>query len=164
MVDVAKVVGKVVKVVKVTKVIVHNLRAKAQAKLAKRSVRHPPGLVVVAFNILHTHLADEDFADDPDAVAEAANAVDAYSPTMRAHQRLKEALEASTIKLRPLDLFKAIDMDHNMQVEVAELEKGLHRLGLAAELGHGEVASLVESFDADHDGLVDFSEWKESLQ
>ena len=65
-------------------------------------------------------------------------------------------------QMRPQDLFRAMDMDHDRGVSEEEVTAGLHRLGCTGELALTEkdIKGLVTALDKDGDGLLDMAEWK----
>jgi Ca2+-binding EF-hand superfamily protein len=56
-------------------------------------------------------------------------------------------------KMRPTDLFKTLDINHDQQISAQELNMGLRRYGIA--LQDFEVNEIIQEFDTDGDGEID---------
>jgi hypothetical protein len=118
------------------------------------------GMVVVSFNVIKPYRWEDDDESDSEGGEEVAKKKPPTEPELRAHRILKDAMSKLEIKMRLIDMFKIIDLDSSMQVTRDELEHGLNKLGLGEHLSQYSMAELLDSFDKDHDGQVDFVEFK----
>jgi hypothetical protein len=66
------------------------------------------------------------------------------------------------LKMRPLDLWKAIDINHDRKITKQELAAGLERFS-GGELQEQDIEEMVILFDMDGDGKLDVKEWKAGL-
>jgi Ca2+-binding EF-hand superfamily protein len=89
-------------------------------------------------------------------------------------QKLEEAEESSEamhklakgmrrINMRPVDMFKALDVDRGGTITCEELEDGIKRLGIKG-LDDKDMKELFLIFDSDGGGDISVSEWKEHHQ
>jgi hypothetical protein len=85
-------------------------------------------------------------------------------------EKLQRAIQKSGLKMRPVDLFTAMDHDHNGYITWNELQEGLFRLGLGPGLGGvapgtvtSEVQALLNALDKNGDGKINVMEWREGL-
>jgi hypothetical protein len=74
---------------------------------------------------------------------------------------MSKLLDAMTLlQMRPMDLWKSLDVDHDNRVTKTELKAGLQRLGCAA-LADADIDHLIMLFDADGARkAVSIHEWK----
>jgi hypothetical protein len=80
-----------------------------------------------------------------------------------AHVALKRLLDAMMLlQLRPLDVFVAIDINHDCKITKQELKAGLHRIG-CADLEDEDIDRMLSECDEDGDGKLDVKEWKDAV-
>jgi hypothetical protein len=66
--------------------------------------------------------------------------------------------------MRLIDMFKAMDMDHNQEIDKEELGQGLRRLaGRKIMLEDGDVDAVMAVLDKNGDGVISVKEWKDGL-
>jgi hypothetical protein len=76
---------------------------------------------------------------------------------------MSKLLDAMTLlQMRPMDLWKSLDFDHDNKVPNTELKSGLQRLGCAA-LADVDIERLLLRFDADGDRNISIQEWKAAV-
>jgi Ca2+-binding EF-hand superfamily protein len=75
-------------------------------------------------------------------------------------EQLRDAISANLGRIT--DLFKEWDVDGNGSVDRAEFELALRTLGL--RVAPSDAASLFDSLDVDHSGLLDYSELRSRLR
>jgi Ca2+-binding EF-hand superfamily protein len=102
---------------------------------------------------------DEDEDDEEDGEGAAAAAL--------AHRMAEEAMDKllsamMRLQMRPLDVFKAIDANHNSIINKQELIRGLHRIG-CVHVTVADIGSMIKECDTDGDGKLDVQEWKDAL-
>jgi Ca2+-binding EF-hand superfamily protein len=82
---------------------------------------------------------------------------------MAADEAMLKLLNAMMLlQMRPMDVFTAVDINHDRQISKEELELGLKRLG-CAHLEDADIQKMVAVCDIDRDGNIDVREWKEAL-
>jgi hypothetical protein len=67
------------------------------------------------------------------------------------------------LQLRPVDVFRAIDLNHDSKITKRELKVGLQRIG-CEDLEDADIASMIAECDEDGDGKLDVKEWKDALE
>ena len=86
------------------------------------------------------------------------------SQAMPSINRLVVAMEQSRLKMRPMDLFKALDADHSGSIDRKELEKGLVRVGMAEGMEKSEFKELLHVLDENRNGKIDMHEWLKAIK
>jgi hypothetical protein len=64
--------------------------------------------------------------------------------------------------LRPMDVFKALDLNHDKRISKKELKAGLHKLG-CKDVDNEDIGHMVAEYDEDGDGNLDVKEWRGAL-
>ena len=82
--------------------------------------------------------------------------------TASAVKRVQDRLHGGGLMLRIIDVFRAFDTDYSGTVDHGEFRRGLSSLGLA--LDDDEFELVVNTFDKDGDGEIDYEEFDRQIR
>ncbi|KAK9906889.1 hypothetical protein WJX75_009795 [Coccomyxa subellipsoidea] len=98
-------------------------------------------------------MAFSSWGSRPDSLASLED-VDVEDVKEGVSQRISPATEETLQQI-----FQDIDRDHNGKLEVVELQEALNKLGLPGN-SHAYIADLLKQYDRNHDGSIDWEEYK----
>ncbi|KAJ0691593.1 putative EF-hand domain-containing protein [Helianthus annuus] len=79
-------------------------------------------------------------------------------------KRNKMVMAISTKEADMMEAFKVFDEDEDGYISAKELQTVLVKLGFAEGNEIGRVEMMISSVDRNHDGLVDFTEFKDMMR